>query len=204
MRILFSMRHAGALRNFASTLRELAHRGHQVHLAFAMRDEESERGLLRTLMTECPSMTHERVKTQPHRWSALARTVRSAGDYARYLQPAFAAARPLRKRAARHVSPWLRQRIDRRAAASADGVASLLRLRARIEEALPVDSRIRRFVAGVNPDVVLVTPLVDLASDQVEYVKAARELGIPSALCVHGVTVCETLKLGRSSARGSA
>ncbi|HTM04056.1 MAG TPA: hypothetical protein VL173_11170 [Vicinamibacterales bacterium] len=179
------MRHAGALRNFASTLRELARRGHQVHLAFAMRDEESERGVLQALVADCPSITHERVKMQPHRWSALARTVRSAADYARYRQPEFAAARPLRKRASRHVSPWLQQRIDRRAVASPDGIASLMRLRARLEQTLPVDPRIRRFVAGVNPDVVLVTPLIDLASDQVEYVKAARALGIPSGLCVH-------------------
>src|SRR4029450_11684169 len=35
------------------------------------------------------------------------------------------------------------------------------------------------------PDVVLITPLVDLGSDQVEYVKAARAVGIRSALCVH-------------------
>jgi predicted glycosyltransferase len=46
VKILFSMRHAGALRNFASTIRELSRRGHHVHLAFMIRDEEAEAGLL--------------------------------------------------------------------------------------------------------------------------------------------------------------
>ena len=39
MKILFSMRHAGALRNFASTIRRLAERGHHLHLAFVMPDK---------------------------------------------------------------------------------------------------------------------------------------------------------------------
>ena len=39
MKILFSMRHPGALRNFASTIQELAGRGHDVHLTFVMQDK---------------------------------------------------------------------------------------------------------------------------------------------------------------------
>jgi hypothetical protein len=55
----------------------------------------------------------------------------------------------------------------------------------RIEETIPPDPHVRRFVARARPDVLLVTPLVDFASDQVEYIKAARTLGIRSGLCVH-------------------
>ena len=39
---------------------------------------------------------------------------------------------------------------------------------------MPTDVWIRGHRRGQNPDVVLITPLVDLGSDQVEYVKAAR------------------------------
>ena len=49
MKILFSMRHPGALRNFASTLRALAERGHRVHLVFAKQDKEGDDRLLRDL-----------------------------------------------------------------------------------------------------------------------------------------------------------
>jgi hypothetical protein len=52
----------------------------------------------------------------------------------------------------------------------------------RIERALPPDPRVVRFLQRLKPDVLLVTPLIDLASDQVEYIKAARLLGIRSAL----------------------
>ena len=39
MKILFSMRHSGALRNYSSTIGELARRGHHVHLVFMMQDK---------------------------------------------------------------------------------------------------------------------------------------------------------------------
>jgi hypothetical protein len=185
MRILFSMRHAGALRNFASTVRELSRRGHEIHLAFMIRDEEAEGGLLQQLVRDHATVTFERVKTRPHRWSALARTIRSAGDYARYLQPEFSAARPLRKRAARHVAPWLRKRLDLQGERGPAAVRWAIAAFDRIERALPPAPGVVRFLQRVNPDVLLVTPLIDLASDQVEYVKAARLLGIRSALCVH-------------------
>ena len=35
-----------------------------------------------------------------------------------------------------------------------------------------------------QPDLVLITPLIELGSPQLDYVRAARRLGIPSALCV--------------------
>jgi hypothetical protein len=179
------MRHPGALRNFSSTIRELSGRGHQVHLVFMMRDEESENGLLPPLTAECPSLTFERVKTRPHRWTALARLSRSAADYARYLRPEFAHARPLRKRATRYITPWIRKRIDQWARRSPDGVDAVLQALRQIERTLPPAPNVLRFVRDARPDVLLVTPLIDLASDQVEYIKAARALGIPSALCVH-------------------
>jgi hypothetical protein len=48
MRILFAMRHTGALRNFASTLRALAQRNHDVHLVFAKQDKEGDLRLLQS------------------------------------------------------------------------------------------------------------------------------------------------------------
>ena len=46
MKIFFSMRHPGALRNFASTIRGLADRGHEIHLAFVMQDKLGDGRLL--------------------------------------------------------------------------------------------------------------------------------------------------------------
>jgi hypothetical protein len=52
------------------------------------------------------------------------------------------------------------------------------------ERALPGDPQVDAFVAQHAPDLVLLTPLVMFNSPQVDYVKAARTLGIPCALCV--------------------
>src|SRR4030095_4248576 len=49
MRILFSMRHPGVLRNFASTLEALARRNHQIHLVFGQVDTEEDDRLLESL-----------------------------------------------------------------------------------------------------------------------------------------------------------
>ena len=54
-----------------------------------------------------------------------------------------------------------------------------------MERAIPVDAGVTAIVRGQRPDVLLVTPLVEFGSDQIEYVKAARRLGIPTGLCVH-------------------
>ena len=57
MRILFSMRHSGALRNFASTLLALASRNHQVHLVFSQQDREGDSRLLWELTNGSPNIT---------------------------------------------------------------------------------------------------------------------------------------------------
>jgi hypothetical protein len=54
----------------------------------------------------------------------------------------------------------------------------------RLEEAIPPSATITRFIRERSPDVVLVTPVVKYASDEVEYLKSARRLGIPAASCV--------------------
>jgi hypothetical protein len=53
-----------------------------------------------------------------------------------------------------------------------------------VEQVIPTPAAIEAFIRGAQPDLVLVTPLVELGSQQVDYVKAARRLGVRSAHCV--------------------
>ena len=53
-----------------------------------------------------------------------------------------------------------------------------------LERYVPEDPAIREFITSHTPDVVLITPLINLGSSQIEYQRAARGLGIPNALCV--------------------
>jgi len=187
MKILFSMRHSGALRNFSSTLSELAARGHQIHLAFMVPDKLGDGRLLWELTNLHAGLTYgELGKKTPWRfWLGLARGVRSATDYVRYGTPEYRDARALRDRAAERVPAVLRWFLTLPGVRSPAGLRAVSRLLLLIERAIPTDRWIADLIAGQKPDVVLVTPLVDIGSDQVEYVKAARALGIRSGLCVH-------------------
>jgi hypothetical protein len=53
-----------------------------------------------------------------------------------------------------------------------------------LERIVPTGPGVEGFLREQRPDVLLVTPLIELGSQQVDYVKAARTLGIRSALCV--------------------
>src|SRR5687768_14452101 len=52
------------------------------------------------------------------------------------------------------------------------------------DRAMPVSPAIVRYLREQAPDVLLVSPLVDAASEQVDWIKAARALGIRTAACI--------------------
>lgn len=187
MKILFSMRHSGALRNFSSTISELARRGHHVHLVFMMQDKLGDGRLLWELTNDHAAVTYSELgKKTPWRfWLGLARGVRSAADYVRYGTPEYTDAHALRQRAAERVPAILRGVLALPLVRTPAGLALVSRALGLVERAIPIDRWIADLIAGQKPDVVLVTPLVDIGSDQVEYIKASKALGIRSGLCVH-------------------
>jgi hypothetical protein len=117
-------------------------------------------------------------------WESLATTVRLLVDYLRFFEPVFGRAAALRARAEKRVPriyrPWIR------AIAGRAGIArrSLSAVLAAVERMIPPSRAIVAFLREHNPDLLLITPLVELGSQQVDYVKAARRLGIRSALGV--------------------
>ena len=117
-------------------------------------------------------------------WESLATTVRLLVDYLRFFEPAFADAVRLRDRAEKRLPRLYRSIV---ALVSAGGAAarrwfgSVLRA---LERTIPVNSALEAFLREQKPDLLLVTPLIELGSQQVDYVKCARQLGIRSALCV--------------------
>jgi len=188
MKVLFSMRHPGALRNFASTVRELAERGHHVHLAFVMQDKLGDGRLLWDLTDDYANITHTELakKKTPYRfWLGLARGARFWSDYLRYLAPEYRHADKLRERAQLRLPRAVARISTLPLVNSAVGRRLLWRLLLWVERAIPTDKWVDTLIASQKPDVVLVTPLVDLGSDQADYVKSARALGIRTGLCVH-------------------
>jgi hypothetical protein len=118
--------------------------------------------------------------------SGFANRARLAVDYVRYLEPRFAAATYLRERAGRKLPPgfaWL-SRVHRLPGPVVTGVLAAART---AESLMPPDPRIVSFLAAAAPHMVLVSPLVTMntrGAGQTEVVKAARALGLPTAVGV--------------------
>ncbi|HTM04121.1 MAG TPA: hypothetical protein VL173_11495 [Vicinamibacterales bacterium] len=185
MRILFSMRHTGALRNFASTLRELAQRNHCVHLVFAKQDKEGDTRLLRELTSDPRITAGEIERKMPWRfWLGLARGARYSIDYLRYLTPEYEGVTSLTARARSKAPAFMCWLAERPLFRTRTGHRLLTTALLGVERAVPIDRGCLDLVTTQRPDVLLVTPLVDIGSDQVDYVKAARRLGIRCALPV--------------------
>jgi hypothetical protein len=69
--------------------------------------------------------------------------------------------------------------LNRIASLSQSGVARLIGTLQALERAVPTSSEVNGFLSSQRPDVLVVSPLIDAASDQVDIVRAARSSGIP-------------------------
>lgn len=211
-RILFVMLHPGFIRYFEGALYALADAGHQVHVAFEINrtklgeDVTAQRLAARSPRITCgttPERTESvrqflargdreavrsgdaaRPRSREEAWESLATTVRLLQDYLRFFDPAFARADALRARAEKRLPriyvscAAALMRLGRPARA---GALAALRL---VERLIPVPAALDAFVRAHDPDVLVVTPLVELGSQQVDYVKCAKQLGIASVLPV--------------------
>lgn len=127
---------------------------------------------------------HDRpIPRRTGRWAGPAKRLRRANDYLRYLDHRYDSARFLRERAGHRLPKdglWLK-RWPRWAAPL---LPAFRALNASFERLVPIDPEVDRFLAGIAPDLVLVSPLVDYDSGQVDLLKSARAMGLPVGLCV--------------------
>ncbi|HKE87855.1 MAG TPA: hypothetical protein VKB50_29070 [Vicinamibacterales bacterium] len=117
-------------------------------------------------------------------WESFGTTVRLALDYLRYFEPAFEHATALRARAEKRlprVYPPMVRGVARMGSAAR---AALSRLLLQLESLAPPNAAIDAFIREQAPDLLLVTPLIELGSQQVDYIKSARRVGVRTALCV--------------------
>lgn len=189
MRVLFSMRNFWYVKLFESVIRELASRGHHVHV-LAERGEHNEgardwNDAAAALAAEHPTITFAWAPREiEDDWADLRVMIRLSLDHLRFLEPAYAEAPMLGERARRRTPafivtltgwPVLRTRPGRRL------MAWVLK---RLERAIPADPHLASCIASHEADVILVTPMLTLGSEQVDVLRVARGLGVPTALCV--------------------
>ena len=187
MRILFLGRHYTYFRNFESVLREIAARGHRIHLAVERGDPVGLGGitLVEALAAAHPNITFgEAPSRADDQWTWTAGRLRLGVDYLRYQHRLFDRAPQLRERS-RGRTPGvfvaLGDLVHRAGEWSRRASSGFLR---RLERAVPEDPAIRAFIEEQRPDIVLLTPLISLGSSQIDYLRAAQALRIPTALCV--------------------
>jgi hypothetical protein len=185
MRVLFALQHPGYVRNYESTIRMLAQRGHVIHLAFTEPWKQADEGVHERLTSEFPNVTTGRAPLRTDdQWAGVAWAMRLVMDYVRYLHPRYRGAEKLRERMGHKAEVFLRvlQRVP--LLRSAPGVRLIVGVLQGLERAVPSSKMLDDFVRSHRPDVVLVTPLVNVASSQVEYLKSAQALGIRTGVCV--------------------
>lgn len=179
MKILFVARHFSYFRNFDGVVRQLADRGHRVHLAAEREEALGGRDLVDRLAAASSLVTVGDVPPRAdERWFAVATTVRRSLDYLRYASPLYDKAPRIRERAwerTPQVALVLAHRPWRRLAE---------RMLESIERALPTDAAIDRWLDDQAPDLVLLSPLIELGAPQMDILNSARRRGVRTAVAV--------------------
>jgi hypothetical protein len=188
LRVLFFMRHPLLnYRNFESTLRLLAERGHEVHVAYDVTGDEGDTDPIEGLARELPGLSWGQGPRRSKR-DALMRLEQATGlaaDYLRYFEPEYADAPKLRERYEARVVPIVRRVTRMPLIGSRRGLRWLRRGLLWAGRSLPVRTEVDAFLRERAPDVVLLTPLVRLGSPQGSYIRAAKALGLRTGLLVH-------------------
>lgn len=196
-----SLYHGGFLRHYAEPVKILAERGHEVTVALGRFEKDpGDLELVERLRDEAPSVEIVegpfRPRDDPYR--ALAWMTRALADLSRYAHPRYKNAHALRGRIRDTIEGHLRTaEVDRVTAAAGRLVLKGLlghtsarisnaagRFFVALHDAIPVSPEITRFIEQRNPDAVAASPVVELGSAQVEYLKSARALGIPVGVCI--------------------
>ena len=187
MKILFVMRNAHYIRNYESVLTELCQRHHNVVVGLELGKTvppELERFVARLARY---NQGYMHVVVLPQRWSfwsGVARQVRALRDYCRYLLPLHKESRRCAERA-KAVLNWpfrfmslTPRRLRSATARVVGGMAAFA------EQIIPASRSAKQTIRLYDPELVLVTPLIDIDSDQIDYVKACRTMRIPVGHCV--------------------
>src|SRR5581483_11085751 len=171
------MEHSG-VGPLVPALRLLHDRGHTIHLAARRVKTGHSHEELEALAADCARITYGPLAPGGGSWSRLARSLRFGIDYLRYLEPRYRDATKLRARAEGRAPAAVRRVGGIASRVGAPAVVALRRSLQLAERSIPPPRSHLRYLAEFEPDVVLITPLVDLGSRQSDWLRAAKRLGI--------------------------
>ena len=185
MKILFLARHFSYLRNFETAIVALAERGHQLHLAVEREETLGGREMAERIAARFPNVTlglyPSRTKNEDQK---AVRGLRLGVDYLRFLDARYGR------------TPHMRARATERAPARVVALSRLPLLRRKpgrwligkalgwLETGEPQSPAMDAYLREQAPDLVMLTPLVDLGSPQIDAFDSARAQGLRTVLCV--------------------
>ena len=173
-------------KNFESVLRLLAERGHALVLAVEGEDIRVPGAVPfgAQLAAEHPNVAYVPAPG-PERdgWAPVRDAVAGALDAIRFHEPHSRDMPYVAGRATWRISPAVRPLV---ALARLRGLrAGLRRVLRTLERALPPSRAAAAFLAQHDPDAVLMTPFLDFGTPQARWIRAARERGVASCVCVY-------------------
>jgi hypothetical protein len=186
-RILVHMHHEGYVRNCEYVLEELARKGHAIDLALSMFSKNGhDAGVLPRLAKEHPTISSERLARLPIRpWDDVTALTRQIIDYLRYFDPAYTDAPKLRTRVEKELPVHVVRALGGLALERRHRLRrSLVALLRGVERIAPRHFIAEELLRQRNPDLFVFVPLLDSDGCEHDYVKAAVELGIPTAACI--------------------
>ena len=188
MKILFVMRNAHYLRNYESVILGLRRRGHRIVVGFELDNRAVPTEVWR-FAKKLARLNQKFIEIailpeRPSFWCGAASQLRALRDYCRYQLPPYLEAHRCAERAG-SVLIWPLRRMQLIPKSLRAGVARVTgSLTAFAENVLPVSAGAKEAMRRHDPDIVLVTPLIDIGSDQLDYIKACRAKRIPVGHCV--------------------
>jgi FkbM family methyltransferase len=175
------------LRNFEGSLRALAEQGHEIQITSSIHDrkvpkELQDRAL--KLEEEFPNLSFGVTYEREDYWANLEVLLQSLRNFLRYQRPEYRNAPALAARAEKRVPAAARLLFKVPGMRAKPVLAALTYVVRAMDMAIPADKTIRAELAEFKPDALVVSPVVDLGSEQNAWLRAAREEGVPSCLLV--------------------
>ena len=185
-RILFGAPYFSYYRNYDSVVRELAVRGHDIHLTADAPEAMGGHGLVERLAAEYPGRVTSGFTPSlaTWTWTPAASFIRRSLEYVRFLDPFYDEIPKYRYRGrdrAPRLLVWWFRLPGAASAAVRRLVAGALSW---LERAIPAPPHLVEYFRGLRPDVVLLAGVTNPGAPQLDHMKAAMALGLPAAVTV--------------------
>ena len=186
LRLLWVFKSVGMMRHFGNVIERQLKAGHQVHVVYESLLDGAQYADDQERLAPYKNFKSERLTKKFIKYIEDKDTQarRSTWDYLRYFHPTFAKADFLRSRVEPMAWPWVVKLAKTGIFHFPPARWLAERWLTRLELEQPNAAEPLDIIRAHDPDVVIVSPLIWWGSRQTDFVKAARELGVPTVLGV--------------------